>query len=180
MPEAVFAVMLTFRGEGGIMNIMYNLPEGVYPMFEIVFESIMSMLFGLGFFALGIWLSRNQRQIGNYIQCYGTVTDVDDIQKTVAISYKLGGKTYSSTLNEELRANVDSLPPKGISVSVTVYADDPTNVFYVSYPKQMGRGLGRNRNYVNLKKSAKYGILLGILGLVYGLYKLFSGLGILT
>lgn len=149
-------------------------------MFEIVFESIMSMLFGLGFFALGIWLSRNQRQIGDYTQCCGTVTDVDDIQKTVTVSYKLGGQSYSATVNEELRANVDSLPPKGISVSVTVYSDDPANVFYVGYPKQMGWGLGRNRNYVDLRKSAKYGILLGILGLLYGLYQLLSGLGMLA
>ncbi len=143
-------------------------------------DAIMWLLFGLGFLALGIWLARNQRQIGDYTQCYGTVTDVDDIQKTVTVSYKLGGRTYSATVNEELRANVDSLPAKGISVSVMVYADDPANVFHVGYPKQMGRGLGRNRNYVDLRKSAKYGILLGILGLLYGLYQLLSGLGVLA
>lgn len=143
-------------------------------------DAIMWLLFGLGFLALGIWLAGNQRQIGDYTQCYGTVTDVDDIQKTVTVSYKLGGQTYSATLNEELRANVDSLPAKGISVSVMVYADDPANVFYVGYPKQMGRGLGRNRNYVDLRKSAKYGILLGILGLLYGLYQLLSGFGMLA
>jgi hypothetical protein len=143
-----------------------------------IFEGILLLLISFGAFAFA-WLMGGKKEMNGYSVCDGKITDVNG--DTVTVLYSVNGKEYFAAVDESLRAKADTLPPVGVGVSVMVAPEHPDTPVHIGYMRQMGRGFGSERKYLNNsgKSNAKKMILLGVLILFASAYEFCQAFGIL-
>lgn len=145
-------------------------------MFEDVFEGIMSVLFSIGIFAVGILTYR--RKIGNYDLYDGTVTSVNPETRDITVTYKADEKFYSTSYHI---LEIDTMPEVDLQVRVMTYSRNPQEVFTVQFQREMGRGTSGKHKYIdnNGSQNRKATILCGILFLIGGICFLLEGFNII-
>ena len=148
-------------------------------MFIEIIEGVCLLILSLGIFAFGFWLSKSERSLGRTIQCYGKVINISD--NTIAVSYNIAGIEYTATIGDEMRAKIDSLPPEGTKISIIVSPESPETPIYIGYKRQMGRGYGSKRAYLDNspKANIKASVLVGTLFLLGGIHQLLRALSII-
>ena len=148
-------------------------------MFIEIVEGVCLLILGLGIFAFGLWLSKSEKSLGRNIQCYGKVINICD--NTMNVSYTIAGIDYTATVEDEMRAKIDSLPPEGTKVSIIVSPESPETPIYIGYKRQMGRGYGSKRAYQDNspKANIKASVLVGTLFLLGGIHQLLRALSII-
>ena len=136
-----------------------------------LFLGILMLFFAACCYGLA-WLF-SSRKTGGYQTCDGKITGING--STVTVTYTLDGKTYSAEINEEFRAKTDSLPPVGTEVSVSVSPENPAQPVHLGFMRQMGRGLGSERRYLDnsAKGNMKTMLLFGTGLLLCGIYHFF-------
>lgn len=145
-------------------------------MFEDIFNGIMSILFSIGIFAVGILTS--QRKIGNYDLYDGTVTSVNPDTRDITVTYKADEKFYSTSYHI---SDIEDMPEVDLQVRVMTYSGNPQKVFTVQFQREMGRGTSGKRKYIdnNSSQNRKGTILCSILFLVGGICYLLQGFNII-
>lgn len=156
-------------------------------MFEDILLGIMSILFGIGLFAFGIFTTH--QKIGDYDFYDGEVTSVNPETRNITVNYKADDIFYSvsyhiSDLFRFISDNIpdiEDMPEVGLKVRVMTYSGNPQIVFTVHFQREMGRGTSGKHKYIdnNSLKTRKKSILFGIAYIVGGIFYLLISLNII-
>lgn len=146
----------------------------------MIIEGFILVFLGIILLVLVVIIN-NLNSSSGYETYNGMIVESNIDKKEVIINYTIKGVSYSAPYNCEVYANTNEMPPKNLKVQVSISPDNPSEIVFVHFMREMGRGLNGKHQYIDNesgrnRKSLIF-LCIGLFGA--GIYMILEGFGVI-
>lgn len=135
-----------------------------------LFSSFFMLITGILIIIFGLYLRTKQTQ-EQFSLVYGTVKEIDEINKKVIVSYLYSGSPFEAEVDATPLFIANAVPNVGLKVQIKISHSCPSKPISLILYRAIGRGFDSKKEYVdnsknNICKMIIVGIVLVIAGVI--------------